>query len=83
MSAYPELGELYRKLAIWLDVDPMTLLVTPGSDGVIRLVFDAFIEQGDWIIHTAPTFAMYEIYSLMFGGNVKTIEYFPTQIGPT
>jgi len=75
LAMYPEAGELYRKLAKWLGVDPTGLLLTPGSDGAIRLTFEAFVEENDYVLHTNPTFAMYPVYSQMFGANTIKSEY--------
>jgi histidinol-phosphate aminotransferase len=75
LATYPEAGETYRKLAQWVGVKQDSLLLTPGSDGAIRLAFEAFVEQGDAVIHTFPTFAMYPVYSQMFGAKVYPIEY--------
>ncbi len=77
---YPEAGELYRKLAAWVGVEPRALLLTPGSDGAIRLTFEAFVEPRDVVIHTVPTFAMYPVYCQMFGAEVVPAEY--RRIGP-
>jgi histidinol-phosphate aminotransferase len=82
LATYPEAGEIYRKLAHWVGISPEYLLLTPGSDGAIRLVFEAFVEHGDAVIHTSPTFAMYPVYSKMFGAKVCQIEYYPTETGP-
>lgn len=82
ISTYPEAGELYRKLGAWVGASPESLLLTPGSDGAIRLVFEAFVEHGDEVIHTVPTFAMYPVYSQMFGAKVHPIEYQQTDAGP-
>jgi histidinol-phosphate aminotransferase len=82
LSTYPEAGELYRKLARWLGVDPRALLLTPGSDGAIRLAFEAFLEPGDRVIHTVPTFAMYPVYSQMFAAEVIAAEYRRVGGGP-
>jgi len=82
LTSYPEAGEAYRKLARWVGVGPEHLLFTPGSDGAIRLVFEAFVEQGDAVFHTSPTFAMYPVYSQMFGADVRTFEYARTDTGP-
>lgn len=75
IASYPEAGDLYSKIAKWVEVSPDSILLTPGSDGAIRLVFEAFIEHGDSVLHTFPTFAMYPVYSKMFGANAQTIEY--------
>src|SRR5690242_11527879 len=47
LATYPEAGELYRKLSRWVGVSPESLLLTPGSDGAIRLAFEAFVETGE------------------------------------
>jgi len=39
-------------------VSPDSLLLTPGSDGAIRVAFEAFVEHGDRVVHTFPTFAI-------------------------
>lgn len=75
LFSYPEAGELYRKLSIWNGISPESFLLTPGSDGVIRLVFEAFVGEGDKVVHTLPTFAMYPVYSQVFGAEVKLVEY--------
>lgn len=82
LATYPEAGELYRKLGSWVGVSPESLLLTPGSDGAIRLVFEAFVEHDDPVVHTLPTFAMYPVYSQMFGAVVHEIEYEPGEGGP-
>jgi histidinol-phosphate aminotransferase len=82
VATYPEAGELYRKLARWVGVTPDSLLLTPGSDGAIRLAFEAVVEPGDGVVHTVPTFAMYPVYSQMFGARVRAIDYMPSDRGP-
>ena len=82
LATYPDSGQLYRKLGQWLEVDPQSLLLTPGSDGAIRLVFDAFVEKNDCVVHLRPTFAMYEVYSRMFGAEVTPIDYYASDKGP-
>jgi histidinol-phosphate aminotransferase len=82
LCTYPEAGELYRRLANWVGVTPESLLLTPGSDGAIRLAFEAFVEHGDPVVHTVPTFAMYSVYSQMFGADVSPIDYQRSDAGP-
>lgn len=82
LAIYPEFGALYQKLAQWVGVSPDYLMLTPGSDGVIRLTFEAFVGEGDLVVHTSPTFAMYPVYSQMFGAEVRPLEYERTPNGP-
>lgn len=82
LATYPEAGAVYRGLAEWIGVTPDSLMLTPGSDGAIRLTFEAFVEHGDPVLHTSPTFAMYPVYSQMFGASVRTVDYRPSDAGP-
>ena len=75
LAVYPESGALYKKLGKWMGVNPRALILTPGSDGAIRLVFETFIEHDDIVMHTNPTFAMYPVYSQMFGAKTIKINY--------
>lgn len=74
-SSYPELGPLYRKLAAFFGIDIRNLVLSNGSDGLIRLAFDAFVDYGDTVLHTDPTFAMYSVYCDMFGARGIEIHY--------
>jgi len=82
LATYPEAGDLYRKLGAWAGVTPESLLLTPGSDGTIRLVYEAFVEPGDSVIFTEPTFAMYPVYSQMFGARAQPQRYEKGTDGP-
>ncbi|MCW7462965.1 pyridoxal phosphate-dependent aminotransferase [Leptospira limi] len=82
LSTYPECAELYRKIAKWTNTSPDSLILTPGSDGAIRLAFEAFINEGDSVIHTLPTFAMYPVYSKMFGAKTYPLVYEKSEDGP-
>lgn len=82
ISTYPDCYNLYEKVAKAENVQIENLLVTAGSDGAIRTVFESAISPGDRVMHTNPTFAMYYVYSKMFGAEVKTIEYESSDKGP-
>lgn len=83
LFSYPESGPLYRKLAFHLGVVPESLLLAAGSDGVIRSVYEAFVREGDAVVRTRPTFAMYEVYSRMYGAQDIPVDYHPSNDRPT
>ena len=58
------------------------MLLTHGSDAAIRSVFEAFIINGDSVLITKPTFAMYEVYSKIYEANNLLINYLPSEEGP-
>ena len=80
--SYPDSAPLYRKLGTYLGVPPACLLLAAGSDGAIRAVFEAYIEPGDAVVHTKPTFAMYAVYCLMYGARAVALEYRVSSGGP-
>jgi histidinol-phosphate aminotransferase len=73
--SYPEAGRLYNKIANLNGLKAESLLLTPGSDGAIRMVFEAFVNENDSVFHTSPTFAMYQVYSQIYGASVSLFEY--------
>lgn len=83
LYTYAELSSLYHKLAEHLGVDAKNLYFSAGSDGAIRSVFEAYISPGDIVVHTAPTFAMYAVYSRMYEAKQVPLEYRYTTNGPS
>ncbi len=82
LLTYPESSSLYRKISTMDGVSPRQCLLTAGSDGAIRQIFEGFIGPGDRVCHTNPTFAMYDVYCKIYGANKHAIEYHPSDNGP-
>ena len=80
--SYPELSTLYSKIASLDNLSPENILITAGSDGSIRACFEICIEPGDNVILTRPTFAMYEVYSKIYGAKVTSLDYEKSSNGP-
>jgi len=83
VAVYPDCAPLYLKLSEYLNVPVDGLILSTGSDGVIRSVFEAFCEPGDIVLFPNPTYAMYEVYSLMYGARLIKVDYQPSENGPT
>lgn len=79
---YPECAPYYDLLADHLGVVPANLLFTAGSDGAIRSVFEAFLAPGETVVQTMPSFAMFELYTRMYGGKTHALAYEATAQGP-
>jgi histidinol-phosphate aminotransferase len=82
LNTYPETAKLYQKLAALDGLLPTQLLLTHGSDGAIRAVFDVFIAPSDVVVHTDPTFAMYDVYAKMYGAKQISFKYLASENGP-
>lgn len=82
VTEYPECAPYYHLLAGHLGVSAKNLLFTPGSDGAIRSVFEAFLSPGDTVLMTAPSFAMYAVYSKIAGAEAIDVTYEASDSGP-
>lgn len=75
MATYPSHVELLKKIASHNHVRPENICLGNGSDGVIKYIFEAYISEGDKVLLTNPTFAMYPVYCKMFGAKPIMIDY--------
>lgn len=73
--AYGELEPFYLKITKWLNIDRDNILLTSGSDMGIKTIFETFIEGDDKVLVTLPNYAMFSIYTRMFGG-VELINWY-------
>ena len=60
-------GELIALLAERLDVPQDHLVVGNGSDEVIKLLAEAYLEPGDEVIYADPTFSEYAYVARLMG----------------
>lgn len=75
VNRYPESGSFYlrQKLAKKLSVKPEQLVFGNGSDELIILALRAFIEKGDQVIVSYPTFLIYEIQAKIEGATIVRV----------
>lgn len=73
INRYPEFdgGALREALADYAGLKPSNIIIGNGSDELISIIVNSFIDNGDIIVTASPTFSMYEIYGKIAGG--KTI----------
>lgn len=75
LSAYPEYGKLQEKVAKVNGVKPENICLANGSDAAIKYIFETYIEPGDKVLLTDPSFAMYPIYCRMYGAVSVFVDY--------
>ncbi|MYD09178.1 MAG: histidinol-phosphate transaminase [Chloroflexi bacterium] len=66
----PESGRLRELLADYTGVPAAQILCGAGADELIELILQLFIEPGDCIVNTPPTFAMYGFDAPLYHGRV-------------
>ncbi|MDE2854247.1 MAG: histidinol-phosphate transaminase [Chloroflexota bacterium] len=69
----PEAGRLRDLLADYTGVPAEQILCGAGADELIELVLQLFIEPGDVIINTPPTFAMYSFNAPLYHARVHDV----------
>ena len=75
LTMYPDQKPFYRKLSTFLNVNEESLLLSPGSDAAIKMIFETYISPHDEIIFLDPTYAMVEVYANMFEAEQIKIKY--------
>jgi histidinol-phosphate aminotransferase len=68
---YPDANcfELKRRLADYYKLPANSVLIGNGSDELLKLLAEAFINNGDQVIFAQPTFSEYEFVSLVMGAD--------------
>ena len=69
----PESGSLRELLADYTGLPAAQILCGAGADELIELILQLFIEPGDTIINTPPTFAMYSFNAPLYHARVVDV----------
>lgn len=75
LTYYPVTDALYRQLSATLGLKEENILLTPGSDGAFRSLFQAYVRPGDTVVMLDPSYAMYEVYAQMFQAKAVKIGF--------
>ncbi len=75
ISIHPELNGLYGKAESLFNMGKENIVVTAGSDAAIKSAFEVFVNPGDEVLIASPTFAMYYVYSKIYGASLVEAHY--------
>jgi histidinol-phosphate aminotransferase len=75
LTQYPVADDVYAALAAHTGLQRGQLLLTPGSDAAVKAAFHAFVERGDSVVMLDPSYAMYAVYSEMFGATAFKVPF--------
>ncbi len=75
LMAYPDAGAFVSRLAQALRLPEDWIAETAGSDNAIRRTFMAYLRPGAGVVSASPSYAMYEIYTRIFQGVPRLIDY--------
>ena len=76
LSRYPDplARDLREKLSEIYDLDVDWIYVDNGSDQILNLTFRAYVERGQTVAYTFPTYPYYEVWAHMQDAEIKTVE---------
>ncbi len=66
-------ASLLAKIADYVSLKPVNVLLGSGSDELIDIAVKTFINPGDEAIISIPTFQMYEFFTKLANGRVKLV----------
>lgn len=72
LNRYPDTDsdDLRKALAKYLGVQEENLICGNGSDEIIQIIINTFVDKKDAVIVPTPTFSMYGNFTSIVGGNV-------------
>ncbi|KNF10170.1 histidinol-phosphate aminotransferase HisC [Gottschalkia purinilytica] len=85
INRYPDTNsvELRKEISKYIEVDYKNIVIGNGSDEMISVIIDTFVEKEDIVISHYPTFAMYDLVTKISGANyvgISTDENFDVNI---
>ena len=75
LGKYPDHQVIYDSLSKFLKIKKENVLISSGSDGSIKSIFEIFLSKNDKIAVLSPTYAMYQVYSDVFKTKLIKIGY--------
>lgn len=75
-NRYPDndCRELKKAIAAYAGVPERRIVVGNGSDELIHMIMEAFVEPGDKVMTHNPTFSMYRLYTALCGGTIVSYD---------
>jgi len=74
LSGYPSIEGTYKKISNHLGIERNQIFIAAGSDLAIKSIYEACINENDKIILPSYCYAMYDVYSKMFGANAVSVD---------
>ena len=75
LSTYPDPTPLYGRMARLTGLPDDAFFFTNGSDAALRMIMQSFLQPGDTLVLTGPTYAMLSVYARILQPKVIEIPY--------
>ena len=75
VAMYPEYSWARDIFSSFFEVDSAQLAITNGTDEAIQLLINTYMDAGDELVITSPSYAMYRFYAEVAGVRVREVKY--------
>ena len=82
LARYPEYAQGEAEIAAAFGHTPASFTLTNGVDDALMLAVLTFLDPGDEMLISEPTFAMYRFYAEQAGALVRTVRYSDLEVTP-
>jgi histidinol-phosphate aminotransferase len=76
LARYPERKPVETLVASFLQLLPEQVLLTNGVDEAIHLLCETYLDEGDEVLLTVPSYSMYRIYAGATGARIVSVPGF-------
>jgi histidinol-phosphate aminotransferase len=76
LACYPERKPVETLVASFLQLLPEQVLLTNGVDEAIHLLCETYLDEGDEVLLTVPSYSMYRIYAGATGARIVSVPGF-------
>lgn len=77
LSIYPEYEHAIEDLSRSFGVAADEMTLSNGTDEAIQLLINTYVDDGDHVLITRPSYAMYRFYAQLAGASIREIDYRP------
>ncbi len=76
LNRYPdnESSQLKNALSQYTKVEEENILCGNGSDELLKIIVDTFVDKGDTVVTHSPSFAMYKVMTEIAGGELLEVD---------
>lgn len=74
VAMYLEYSSAPEIASSFFNIEAAQLAITNGTDEAIQLLINTFMEAGDELVITSPTYAMYRFYAEVAGVRVREVK---------
>lgn len=70
-NRYPDLDSYFlrKRIADYVDFKGENVICGNGSDEIIQMIINSFVDRGEYVVTHSPTFSMYKIMTQICGGS--------------